>query len=75
MAWGTRVLCALSISGSLVSAQSLQHADLQKQMEDATRGFDGRIGVCVQDSLRFSCVNGDERFPIQSVMNYWWQSR
>ena len=68
MAWGTRLLCALSISGSLVSAQSLQHADLQKQMEDATRGFDGRIGVCVQDSSRFSCINGDERFPLQSVM-------
>ena len=68
MTWGTRVLCALSISGSLVSAQSLQHADLQKQMEDVTRGFDGRIGVCVQDSSRFSCVNGDERFPLQSVM-------
>jgi beta-lactamase class A len=68
MAWGTRLLCALSISGSLVSAQSLQHADLQKQMEDATRGFDERIGVCVQDSSRFSCVNGDERFPLQSVM-------
>ena len=68
MTWGTRVLCALSISSSLVSAQSLQHADLQKQMEDVTRGFDGRIGVCVQDSSRFSCVNGDERFPLQSVM-------
>jgi hypothetical protein len=68
MAWGTRLLCALSISGSLVSAPSLQHADLQKQMEDATRGFDGRIGVCVQDSSRFSCINGDERFPLQSVM-------
>jgi beta-lactamase class A len=68
MAWGTRLLCVLSISGSMVSAQSLQHADLQKEMEDATRGFDGRIGVCVRDSSRFSCVNGDERFPLQSVM-------
>jgi hypothetical protein len=61
MTWGTRLLCALSISGSLISTQSLQHADLQNQMEDATRGFDGRIGVCVQDSSRFSCVNGEER--------------
>jgi beta-lactamase class A len=68
MAWGTRLLCALSISGSLVSAKSLQHADLQKQMEDATRGFDGRVGACVQNSSRVTCVNGDERFPLQSVM-------
>jgi beta-lactamase class A len=68
MTWGMWLLCALSISGLLVSAQSLQQADLQKQMEDATRGFDGRIGVCVQDSSHFSCVSGDERFPLQSVM-------
>src|SRR4029450_11990379 len=66
--WRSRLFCALSISGSLVSAQSLQHADLQKQMEDATRGFDARVGACVQDSSRVTCVNGDERFPLQSVM-------
>jgi len=33
-----------------------------------TNGFDGRAGVCAIENSAESCVNGDRRFSLQSVM-------
>jgi beta-lactamase class A len=33
-----------------------------------TKGFDGRVGVCALENSVESCVNGDRRFSLQSVM-------
>ena len=32
------------------------------------QGFDGRVGVCVSESTDVVCINGNRRFPLQSVM-------
>lgn len=61
------VACALA-AGALVSARSLQHPQLHTALDQATRGFDGRVGVCVQDATGATCINGSQRFPLQSIM-------
>ena len=50
------------------SAQPGQRGDLQNEIARIARGFDGRVGVCVQESATAACVNGTQRFPLQSVM-------
>jgi beta-lactamase class A len=47
---------------------ALQHQRLQEEFARLVRGFDGRVGICADDSAGLSCVNGDQRFPLQSVM-------
>jgi beta-lactamase class A len=47
---------------------SLQHVVLQRRLDALARAGDGRLGVCVQDSAGASCIHGDERFSLQSVM-------
>ena len=47
---------------------SLQHEPLQRKLDTLARGVDGRLGVCVQDTAGASCIHGDERFSLQSVM-------
>ena len=47
---------------------SLRHEPLQRKLNALARGGDGRLGVCVQDSAGASCIHGDERFSLQSVM-------
>ena len=49
-------------------AGSLQHSGLQRDLERLGRGFDGRVGACAADSSGAACINGDRRFPLQSVM-------
>ena len=51
-----------------VAGASAQPGQLQNELIRITRGFDGRVGVCVQDSSSTACVNGAQRFPLQSVM-------
>ena len=63
-----RLVVALVFVDAIVSAQSLQHATLQTELSQITGDFDGRVGVCAGDSIRFTCVNGSQRFPLQSVM-------
>jgi beta-lactamase class A len=46
---------------------SLRHEQLQQKL-DALTHIDGRVGVCVQDARGTSCLRGDERFSLQSVM-------
>ncbi len=59
---------ALVFADPIISAQSLQHSKLEAEFNQITRAFDGRVGVCAGDTVGFSCVNGSQRFPLQSVM-------
>jgi len=49
-------------------AGTLQIAELQKQLAALTVGFDGRVGICVQGENGAACVNGEQRFSMQSVI-------
>ena len=49
-------------------ASPLQGDKLQSEFETMTHGFDGRVGICAQDEGGLACVNGDQRFSLQSVM-------
>jgi beta-lactamase class A len=59
--------CALATIAQLLAA-SLQHQALQQEFDRLARGIDGRVGICAADFAGFSCVNGDQRYPLQSVM-------
>ena len=41
---------------------------LEQEFAHAAQGFSGRVGVCAIDGSLESCVNGDQRFSLQSVM-------
>ena len=62
------VALAAAVTVLPASAQPGQRGALQNEIDRITRGFDGRVGVCVQDSAAAACVNGTQRFPLQSVM-------
>lgn len=49
-------------------AGSLRHRELQHDIERLTTDFAGRVGLCVTDHVGVTCMNGDQRFSIQSVM-------
>ncbi len=49
-------------------AGALRCDELRAQFENLARGFDGRVGICAQDRSGSACVNGDQRFSLQSVM-------
>jgi beta-lactamase class A len=55
--------CVLHLQGA-----SLQIAELRAQLEQLQQGFDGRVGICVQDRSGAACVNGDQRYSMQSVV-------
>lgn len=44
------------------------HPQLQLDFEGLTNGFSGRVGVCTLYTGGVTCVRGDERFSLQSVM-------
>jgi beta-lactamase class A len=46
----------------------VSHEDLEGEFTRFARGFDGRVGICAADSAGVSCLNGTQRFPLQSVM-------
>ena len=52
---------------ALVSTSAFAQT-LQTQLNALTTGFNGRVGICVQSDSRVTCVNGDQRFALQSVM-------
>lgn len=53
---------------ALAFAGSLDNRPLQTALQDLAKGFDGRAGICVQHQTTLVCVNGDQRFSLQSVM-------
>jgi beta-lactamase class A len=62
------IALTLTWASARASAGSLRYQELQQQFEHLTAGFEGRIGVCALDSGGSACVNGDQRFSLQSVM-------
>jgi beta-lactamase class A len=48
-------------------AGSLDHESLQHDLQGMTRHFGGRVGVCIQEQTKKSSINGNDRFPLQSV--------
>ena len=60
--WCVFALCSFALAGSV------DHGSLEGKLAEAVRGFDGRVGVCVQDAAGVSCVDGDGRYSLQSVM-------
>ena len=64
---GLAGIAVLAVITTLFGA-ALQHQRLQEEFARLVRGFDGRVGICADDSAGLSCVNGDQRFPLQSVM-------
>jgi beta-lactamase class A len=51
-----------------LGAAALQHAQLRADFETISREADGRVGVCARDAAGITCVNGQQRFSLQSVM-------
>jgi beta-lactamase class A len=49
-------------------AVDLDKAGLQSAFVSIAQGFDGRIGVCVQQGTQSACILPDERFSLQSVV-------
>lgn len=47
---------------------SLEAADLEGQFHSIAKGFKGRAGVCAIGETGTSCLAGNERFSLQSVM-------
>jgi beta-lactamase class A len=60
---GRSLIAALAWGGGTIS-----HEPLQRRLEALAGGADGRLGVCVEDAAGRSCLRGNERFPMQSVM-------
>jgi beta-lactamase class A len=63
-----QLLIALFLSPTLGLAGLIDRKVLQGELEKLVTGFNGRIGVCVQDSAGALCLRGEERFPLQSVI-------
>src|SRR5580704_1347898 len=61
------VLILASICGP-ASAGSIDQQRLQEDLVRLTAGFDGRVGVGVQDNDAMVFINGDQHFSLQSVM-------
>jgi beta-lactamase class A len=62
MAWQAAFLNSACIAGSV------DHQALHEDLVHLTDGFNGHVGVCVQDASGATCLRPDERFPLQSVM-------
>src|SRR5262245_24554974 len=62
------VSCVLLATITTLTGTPLQHRELQEEFARLARAVDGRVGICAADDAGRSCVNGDRRFPLQSVM-------
>lgn len=65
------VLWALALSlGHGVAYAGAFAPNLRQGIETLTAKFDGRVGICTMDvaSAESVCLNGDQRFSLQSVM-------
>ena len=59
-------LCTILPSG--MQARDIDAARLQTVLPTVLRGFDGRIGACIQSGEQAACTRGEEKFSLQSVM-------
>lgn len=62
------ITCVMGGHPDPTVAAPLQKDKLQIEFRTLMRGFDGRVGVCARDEAVLACVNGDQRFSLQSVM-------
>jgi beta-lactamase class A len=62
------ITLALGALDTPLLAASLLKGPLQEAMTRVTRGFKGRVGVCVRDGSGVVCINGDQKFSLQSVV-------
>ena len=60
--------CVLLTWGDPARAGTLRREELRAEVGRLVAGFDGRVGVCVRDGASTVSINGDQRFPLQSVM-------
>lgn len=63
-----KLIASILTVAAFASAGSLQKEPLRSDLAKLTSGFDGRVGICAQDKSGVVCVNGDQRFSLQSVM-------
>jgi len=63
-----RLVALFAVLAVCLQAGSLNQAGLQADLERLTKGFDGRVGVCVLGDKALACARGAELFSIQSVM-------
>src|SRR5690349_8171184 len=61
------VFVLASASNKLIAGSAAQRT-LQDDLARITDGFDGRVGIGVQDESGITCINGEQRFSLQSVM-------
>jgi len=62
------ILFNLPAACSLAAAGSIQRDKLQADFTTLASSFDGCVGICVQDASGTVSLNGEQRFPLQSVM-------
>ena len=62
------ILTVVVLGAGALSAGPVQRDRLQAEFERLVRGFDGRVGVCARDAGGVACVNGGQRFSMQSVV-------
>ncbi len=63
-----RLLLLAGLCAASVECGELRKTELQAAYESALRGFEGRVGICAQDARGVACVNGSQRFSLQSVI-------
>ena len=65
-----RLLMALMLANTcrMASAGSTEQRALQDDLAGITAGFNGRVGVGVEDDSGMTCINGEQHFSLQSVM-------
>jgi beta-lactamase class A len=62
------VVLAVGLAAGALAAGPLERERLQAEFERLVGGFDGRAGVCARDAGGLACVNGGQRFSMQSVV-------
>lgn len=64
-----RAVCVAALClAHAASAGSLDRDALEREFARIAHGFDGRVGVCASDGSIEACLNGDQRFSMQSVV-------
>jgi beta-lactamase class A len=64
---GCFAVFGLMCGTSEVWSGGLDYARLSSALEQAIVGFDGKVGVCVRDSVGSACIHRVGRFPMASV--------
>ena len=63
-----RAAFLLALLSTSAQGLDINAASLEKNLNHLTKGFDGRVGICVQTSASSACTRPGEAFSLQSVM-------